>query len=65
LVLAGHIESPHGEIINIGWDRPASESIAPGADMWIADITKSRRLLGFIPRVTLEEGLSRTARGSA
>jgi hypothetical protein len=54
-----------GGLINIGWDRPASELVTPGADLWIADIAKSHRMLGFIPRVTLEEGLARTARAIA
>jgi UDP-glucose 4-epimerase len=64
LVLAGQIESPPGEVINIGLDRPASEPAAQSADLWIADITKAKRILGFAPRVTFEEGLALTAKAS-
>ena len=62
LVLAGQAAVPAGEVINIGWDRPACQAcVRPDAsNLWVADRTKARRLLSFEPKVTLEEGLHLT-----
>jgi nucleoside-diphosphate-sugar epimerase len=46
-----------------GGRAPRTETFAPQRpepDEWVADISKARRLLGWAPRVDLDEGLSRT-----
>ena len=67
LVQAGQATTSVGETINVGWDRPASESCVrlDAANLWVADLTKARQLLGFLPKVTLDEGLrlTRSRRG--
>jgi nucleoside-diphosphate-sugar epimerase len=57
-----------GEVVEIlsrlipGAPKPAWGAISPrpGPSVWVADIGKARRLLGWEPKVPLEEGLRRT-----
>jgi len=62
LMLAGQAPLAVGEIINIGWNRPALEScvLPDSSNLWVADTSKARRLLGFEPKVHLDEGLALT-----
>ncbi len=58
LILASHSPSAQGHIINIGWDTPAGGKQTNAGGVGLPDTTKARALLGFVPRVTLEEGLA-------
>ena len=57
-----------GEVVGIlsrlipGAPSPSWGAISPrpGTSVWVADIGKARRILGWEPKVPLEEGLRRT-----
>ena len=48
----------NGAAVRANWGAMAARSW--DTTTWLADISKLRRLIGCVPRVTLEEGLSRT-----
>jgi len=60
LVLAGHCELAAGEIVNVGWNRPIPGMERAAGGVGVPDTRKAERLLGFAPRVDLEEGLALT-----
>jgi len=62
LVLAAQVSAAVGQVFNIGWNRPASPRyVRPDrSNLWVADTTRSRRWLGFVPRVRLDQGLRLT-----
>jgi nucleoside-diphosphate-sugar epimerase len=48
----------HGRSIQAQWGKMAPR--AWDSSIWVADVSKLRRLLGSVPRTNLEQGLSRT-----